>query len=238
MVQGDYFIAGTACTSLLGTTVICSSSGVSKVSVHLGAGDDRLTTNFSGSVEAFGDDGNDVLVGGSGNDILDGGRGTDKIYGGAGKDTVDYHARSTALQVRLDGSASSGESGELDTVGVDVENIEGGQAGDTLIGNDQGNRIRGYGGIDDIKGQQGADSLTGGDANDHVDGGPGDDTLAGSNGNDIVTGGPGNDLIQGNSGNDILNGQDGVQNNDTLNGGNEIDTCAADLLDAETACES
>lgn len=231
--------AGSACTSYpIFGLVVCPSSGVSKVSVHLGDRNDTLSVNFSGPVEAFGDDGDDVLVTGSGDDILDGGKGADKINGGAGKDTVDYGTRNTALQVRLDGSANSGESGENDTIGADVENIEGGSGGDTLIGNDQGNRIRGYGGNDDIKGQGGKDSLTGGDDNDQVDGGPGDDTLAGSNDNDIVTGGPGNDVIKGNSGNDKLNGQDGVEKNDTLDGGNQTDTCAADLLDTKTACEN
>lgn len=66
---------------------------------------------------------------------------------------MDYRASTNALQVRLDGSASSGESGEFDTVGADVGNIEGEHVGDTLIGNGQGTRIRGYGGNDDIKGQ-------------------------------------------------------------------------------------
>lgn len=236
---GGPLSAGTACTAYpIFGLVMCPSNGVTKVSVHLGDKNDTLSVNFSGPVEAFGDDGNDFLVTGSGDDILDGGKGTDKIDGGPGKDTVDYHTRNTPLLVRLDGSASSGESGELDTVGADVENIEGGHAGDTLIGNDQGNRIRGYGGIDDIKGQEGNDSLTGGDGNDQVDGGPNDDTLAGSNDNDIVKGGPGNDVIKGNNGNDILDGQDGVEYTDTLDGGNQIDTCAGDLLDTKTACEN
>lgn len=236
---GGPLSAGTACTAYpIFGLVMCPSNGVTKVSVRLGDKNDTLSVNFSGPVEAFGDDGNDVIVSGSGDDILDGGLGADKINGGAGKDTIDYHTRSAALQVRLDGSPNSGVSGEFDTVGADVENIEGGSGGDTLIGNDQGNRIRGYGGNDDIKGQGRNDSLTGGDGNDRIDGGPGDDTLAGSNDNDIVTGGPGNDVIKGNNGNDILNGQDGVAKNDTLDGGNQTDTCTADLLDAKTACEN
>ncbi|MCP8999098.1 hypothetical protein NFC73_04995 [Pseudarthrobacter sp. RMG13] len=236
---GGPLSAGSACTAYpIFGLVMCPSSGVTKVSVRLGDKNDTLTVNFSGPVEAFGDDGNDVLVTGSGDDILDGGLGADKINGGAGKDTVDYHIRNAPLLVRLDGSASSGESGELDTVGTDVENIEGGHLGDTLIGNDQGNRIRGYEGNDVIEGQGGKDSLTGGNDNDRVDGGSEDDTLAGSNDNDIVTGGPGNDVIKGNSGNDILNGQDGVGYTDTLDGGNQIDMCAADFLDTKTACEN
>jgi Ca2+-binding RTX toxin-like protein len=236
---GGSLSAGTACTFIRILRVVeCPSTGVSKVSVHLGDKDDTLSVNFSGPVEAFGGDGNDALTTGSGNDILDGGLGADRISGGDGKDTIDYRTRAKPVVVRLDGSATSGEQGELDTVSANVENIEGGSAGDTLTGNDRNNRIRGYGGNDDVHGQAGRDSLTGGDGNDQIDGGPNDDRLAGSNGNDIVTGGPGSDVIQGNNGNDILNGRDGVQKNDTLNGGNQIDTCVADLLDAKTACEN
>lgn len=236
---GVALTAGTACTkNQILRLVVCPSTGISKVSVHLGGKNDTLSVKFSGAVEAFGGAGDDVLATGAGNDILDGGIGADRIIGGAGKDTVDYHARNTPLHVRLDGSVGSGEAGELDTISPDVENIEGGAAGDTLIGNDQGNRIRGYRGNDNIKGQQGEDSLTGGEDNDQVDGGPQDDRLAGSNGNDTVKGGPGNDVIQGNNGNDILNGQDGVEKNDTLDGGNQIDTCTADALDSKTLCEN
>jgi Ca2+-binding RTX toxin-like protein len=54
-----------------------------------GKGNDLLDASDSSTpIEAFGDDGDDTLLGGSGNDLLVGGNGSDLIIGGGGNDTL------------------------------------------------------------------------------------------------------------------------------------------------------
>ncbi|CAN5627730.1 hypothetical protein BH09PLA1_BH09PLA1_20380 [soil metagenome] len=161
-----------------------------------GDGNDRLR----------GGGGNDSLDGGAGNDLLDGGKRGDQIFGGEGKDTVDYRARTVAVNVTLDDAGNDG-AGEGDNVHSDVETIFGGSAGDTLRGNGRSNRINGYDGDDTIIGSAGNDSIDGGAGNDSISGNAGDDSMlggegddqfiadAGADGADLVDGGPGNDLV-------------------------------------------
>lgn len=78
--------------------------------------------------------------------------------------------------------------------------LEGGGAGDVLIGVDAKNDISGYGG---------ADMLFGRNANDTLRGGAGGDLLVGGKGNDAMFGGGGNDTFHNSSGNDTYNGGKG-----------------------------
>ena len=89
--------------------------------------------------------------------------------GGKGIDTVDYHKRSTALTVKMDGATHSGATSEVDVVGLDVENVYGGSAADHLEGNLLDNDIEGNGGGDTLCGLLGNDTLLGNTA-------PGDST--------------------------------------------------------------
>ena len=71
----------------------------------------------------------------------------------------------------LDGVRNDGEDGELDDIGSDVENLEGGEGNDSLTGNTAGNY------------------LAGGAGNDVLDVGPADaayDSLSGGEGDDII----------------------------------------------------
>jgi len=68
--------------------------------------------------------------------------------------------------------------------GAEVENANGGDAGDLLIGNEGNNALAGQGGNDTLLGGDGADTLNGGTGNDRLDGGRGDDTLTGDTGAD------------------------------------------------------
>jgi Ca2+-binding RTX toxin-like protein len=68
------------------------------------------------------------------------------------------------LQITLDRLANDGAAGEGDNVWADVENVRGGAAGDTLIGDDGANALVGKGGSDQLTGSGGADTLiSGGD---------------------------------------------------------------------------
>jgi Ca2+-binding RTX toxin-like protein len=112
-----------------------------------------------------GGDGNDALNGGSGDDTFlmeASSDGDDVIVGGAGIDTVDYSARANDLTLALDGTVNSGESGEADTLGADVENAYGGDGDDTITGNASANELVGGLGDDILTGLAGDDVLEGG----------------------------------------------------------------------------
>ncbi|WP_127501594.1 calcium-binding protein [Actinoplanes solisilvae] len=184
--------------------------GVGNDTVNGGGGNDMLSGGY----------GNDVLDGGSGNDTLDGGYGSDVMRGGQGSDTVYYGISLYAVSVDLDGSrGDDGARGEGDTVGADVENIEGSGQNDRLIGNSTHNRIYGGGG------------------NDYISGGAGHDILVGQSGNDTLLGGAGNDHLDGE-----LEGSRYVNPaaRDNLNGGSSAgrgDICVAGKKSKLTSCE-
>jgi Ca2+-binding RTX toxin-like protein len=112
---------------------------------------------------------NENLAGGPGDDRLLNTAVANRFSGGAGIDTVDYTATINDVTVTLDGAANDGPAGELDNVATDVENVDGGDGNDTLIGNAQTNRINGGPGNDTVDGKFGADTLTGGPGTDLAD---------------------------------------------------------------------
>jgi Ca2+-binding RTX toxin-like protein len=157
-----------------------------------------------------GDAGDDQLTGGSGPNVLDGGTGADTLAGGAGTgpdgadrfiggtqtDTVTYAGRNDVLVLSIDGSANDGAGGcpagagcEHDDIETDVENLEGGNAGDTLNGSAGPNTLRG--------GQS-----------------TGADTLNGLGGDDLLFGG--NGLNSAADGADVFNGGTHAANGDTV----------------------
>jgi Ca2+-binding RTX toxin-like protein len=129
-----------------------------------GVGDDLL----------LGGDGNDVMLGEPGNDVLDGGPGADDIRGNTGLpddfgfDMADYGDRIAPVTVTLDGRRNDGEAGEQDLLALDIDDVNGGSANDT------------------ISGDEFANFLFGNDGDDVLDGGAGIDTLDGGNGNDTI----------------------------------------------------
>jgi hypothetical protein len=65
-----------------------TQSVTANVEVHFGGDDDILVHNGSGTVQAWGDGGNDRLTGGPNADMLDGGTGEDVLRGRGGADSV------------------------------------------------------------------------------------------------------------------------------------------------------
>jgi Ca2+-binding RTX toxin-like protein len=102
-----------------------------------------------------------------GDDTLLGTAERDTFIGGDGNDTVDYSGRTENLTITLDGQPNDGAAGENDDIAADIENVIGGLGNDTIVGNDQRNRL---------DGGAGDDHLTGGGARDVLIGGNGDDT--------------------------------------------------------------
>jgi Ca2+-binding RTX toxin-like protein len=184
-----------------------------------------------GNDQVFGGKGKDKLYAGGGNDHVDGGEGDDEIVGGdgagndtyvggAGTDLLRYTSATTRITVNLGTGTANGADIGTDVLS-EIENLIGGQAGDSIVGSSGANAIDGYTGADTISGGVGADTLQGGDGNDTLYGNQDNDQLLGDNGDDWMHGGQGDDALDGGAGNDTLAGGLG---NDTLTGGDGLDT--------------
>jgi hypothetical protein len=120
------------------------------------------------------------LTGGKGADTLtgnattanriDGGNGADVMSGLGGIDTVTYALRTAGVTADIDGVADDGASADgpataRDNIKIDVENLIGGKATDTLTGSAGNNSLTGGLGADSLTGLAGNDTLF---ANDGV----------------------------------------------------------------------
>ena len=124
---------------------------------HLGIESDTLIE------QAFGGDGNDLIVGNLADNTLHGGRGDDTVAGGFGSDTIygnggDDRLRGD-LNIRADGGAIGGD--------------------DLIYGGDGHDAISGKGGDDILHGDAGNDALYGDAGRDWLSGGAGHDVLTG-----------------------------------------------------------
>jgi Ca2+-binding RTX toxin-like protein len=113
-------------------------AAVQKVVFIGGAGNDRFSNTSTTPSDAFGQGGNDVLLGGTTSDYLQGGDGNDTLYGSSGADTLLGGAGNDQLL------GQGGHDKLYGQGGVDVLN---GGAGDDEL----------HGGLDGVR-----DSLTGG----------------------------------------------------------------------------
>ena len=221
-----------------------------------------------GNDALYGGGGDDLLYGGTGNDLFDGGDGNDAFIslgvvdgndtfiGGTGMDTVDYTARNLGVNVTIgNGLADDGQPGvEFDAVDVSVENANGGDGDDVIVGSAAANLIDGGGGNDELYGGGGRDEIHGGAGDDilvgdagrdnlygdagadSVDGGMGNDNLYGGTGTDALTGGAGLDDIFGEGASDLIYNSDGEADNVDCGAGT-ADDAEVDALDTLTGCE-
>jgi Ca2+-binding RTX toxin-like protein len=178
-------------TATAATRIVDPREGLN---VTLTAGADlRSGTDFAdvmrglgGNDTLYGQGGNDVLYGGEGNDILYGGAGADLIDGGAGaRDRVMYSDSATGLRVDLQAPATNTGIAAGDSF-VGIEDLDGSNNADSLLGNAVANIISGADGHDLLVGRGGADSLYGGLGNDILLGGDGADRLVGGDGFDLA----------------------------------------------------
>ena len=202
-------------------------------SFYLGGGADFLDlsahdpggTSYVGTT-AFGEGGNDTLVGGTGFDTFDGGAGNDFLIGNSGPDRLmggSGDDRIYADHLTLTTTVAIGTGDEM----------SGGEGKDFMVGGVGADFMAGEDGADEMYGSLGGDSMRGGNANDRVYGESGEDLLFGEAGDDMLVGGAGNDALWGEdselvpvdyvAGNDILRGGAG---DDFLLGGG-----GADLLE-------
>ena len=198
-----------------------------------------VTQTVPGIENAIGGSGNDTLIGDAGANRLEGGAGDDLLRpklgggindGGTGGetngDTVSYEDLSAAngVTVNLD---TDTVSGAVTQTVPNVENARGGAGNDTLIGDDQTNRLEGLAGDDLLRPKLGGDIADGGSGGEtdgdtvsyqDLDGAVTvnleTDNVSGAVTQSIpnienVTGGSGNDTLIGDDKDNNLNGDDG-----------------------------
>lgn len=176
--SADTVTPGAGCVSDTANSVTCGPV-LSDVAVEANDGDDYVSAYFiTDQFYAYGDEGNDTLIGpGSVHSVLYGGSGTDDLVGGSAYD---------AILGGDDGDSISGQGGE-----------------DALWGQGDDDAILGGNGIDSIDGGDGADTINGNAGSDALTGGSGDDSIYGDADDDSLVGGPGADLLDGGSGTDL-----------------------------------
>lgn len=201
---GANIAAGAGCTQVSSTSATCPASGIQRIDVRAADGADNISISSTIAASIYGEAGNDTLVGGSGDDTINGGSGADSIDGAGGSDTADYADATNPLNISIDGSANDGTTGEGDNVSLNTENVESGQAADTISGSGSNNRIDGNGGNDVLVGNGGADAIYGRSGNNTLRGEDGDDVLVGGMSDDVVIGGAGTDTMIGGTGRDTV----------------------------------
>ena len=158
--------AGTDTVSYYGT----SGAVTVNLQTGTGSGGEAQGDSFSGIENVNGSRGGDSLTGNAsdnllagyeGNDLLRGDAGADRLIGGTGTDTASYYGAATAVTVNLQTGAGTGGDAQGDSFNG-IENVNGGRAGDTLIGNAVSNLLAGYEGNDTLQGGGGRDFLAGG----------------------------------------------------------------------------
>jgi Ca2+-binding RTX toxin-like protein len=190
----------------------------------------------------FGGAGADVLTGDANSNTIRGGKGADTLDGSAGADTADYRDMTKSVVVTLDGAnfAAVKVGGVIEDMIRNFENVGGGSAGDTLIGDGLANVLLGNDGADTLKGGLGNDVLDGGNGVDTADylektdaitvtlnGTTNATVLVGGLAEDIIRGvenilsGSGDDTLIGDSANNMFRGSLGA---DLIDGGSGVDT--------------
>ena len=138
-----------------------------------------LTGTNAGTLNGFSFSAVENLTGGTSVDAFVFGAGakiTGKINGGGGGDWLDYAAYTTPVAVNLASGTATSVGGGL----TNIQDVRGGQGGNTLTGDAQGNILIGG---------AGPNTITGGTGRSILIGGKGKDTVTGKSGNDILIAG-------------------------------------------------
>jgi Ca2+-binding RTX toxin-like protein len=172
----------------------------------------------------------DVLIGDDGNNRLRGREGADSLSGGGGTDFADYRGASEGVTANLANPSVNTGDAAGDTY-TSIEGLIGTNFDDVLIGDGGNNNLRGGLGADTLNGGGGFDFASyDGNTTDELTGAvvaslanPASNTgaaagdtyvsiegLIGSDLGDTLTGDGNNNGFRGNLGNDTINGGDGI----------------------------
>jgi Ca2+-binding RTX toxin-like protein len=196
--------------------------------------------------------GNDTITDGAGADVLAGGLGGDLLTGGKGLATANSEKSFEGVTVDLSLKTAQVSAGEASgDVLVLIENLQGSDFDDLLIGDKNGNLLEGGKGNDTLTGGLGLDIASyehalgaidinlldptknagdaAGDVFGSIEGVIGtvkDDTILGNGSANYIDGGAGNDTLTAGSGNDTVlggKGDDIIRVGFSLNAGDQID---------------
>jgi Ca2+-binding RTX toxin-like protein len=143
----------------------------------VGSNFNDILVGDAGANELRGLDNDDTLVGGEGADLLDGGFGS--------HDTASYFWATAGVTARLDWAALNAGEAAGDTY-IRIENLDGSEFPDMLVGDGGANVLSGRNGNDMLVGLGGINILYGEDGDDHLWGGEGPDELWGGAGFDYA----------------------------------------------------
>ena len=167
--------------------------------------------------------GNDTIRGSEEDDRLVGSHGRDRIDGRNGSDVLTFDGFDEGVLVNL--ATGRYRTSDGTSIVTGVEDVEGSDFADTLIGDGGKNQFQGFGGNDAINGGAGIDTAVYFDAaaaiivnlaTRAVTGGSGSDTLSliervlGSRFDDMLTGSNANEFFLGGFGDDTLDGGGGI----------------------------
>ena len=148
-----------------GNNAVDYQNDIAGVTVNLATGtatdgwgnSDTLTNiqNVQGS--AF----SDALTGDGGNNRFSGLAGNDTFTGGGGSDWASYRNDVGTVSVNLFAGSATDSWGTVDTL-IGIQNADGSDFNDGLVGNSVGNQLLGEGGNDVLTGLGGNDTLNGG----------------------------------------------------------------------------
>ena len=202
VLTGDGFLAGGPGNDVLTCPEPCSGSVLAG-----GAGADRLIGGGADDTLSGDGDGPPQLVSYETRLTESAGAGSDVIDGGRGRDTLTFRGRGAGVTVDLGAHKATGAGGERDSL-AGIEDVDGGEGDDLLIGDGADNVLKGDSGDDRIDRRAGDDYVLGNLIPNDNEFGPNDtppdrgaDTVRGGEGADVLTGdgflagGPGNDVL-------------------------------------------
>ncbi|MBK6862312.1 MAG: hypothetical protein IPG91_01500 [Ideonella sp.] len=230
--------------STLGATHQVKVSGMERLLLLTGSGNDTIVQNVTGSDDEFRT--------GAGNDFIDGGSGNDQMLGGKGNDTYVVNSTGDVVTELASEGADTVSTWINYTLGTNLENLRilatgsingtGNELANVMFAGDGNNVLDGAGGTDTVSFLYAASGVTANlaAAGQQATGGSGSDTLlnfenlTGSGFNDVLAGNAGANVLDGGAGADAMAGGDGSDTYYVDNAGDVVTEVNADAATGGT----